>query len=59
MIHCVHSQGIHAPGRRSVAGISANWQAAKNVNLNFYYGCAKGKTVVIAIYPSNPNAQFG
>jgi Alginate export len=43
----------------SVADISANWQAAKNVDLNFYYGYVQGKSVVAAIYPSNPNMQFG
>jgi hypothetical protein len=43
----------------SVADISADWQAAKNFDLNFYYGYAQGKTVVAAIYPSNPNTQFG
>ncbi len=43
----------------SVADISANWTTTKNINLNFYYGYAKGKSVVAAIYPSNPNMQFG
>ena len=43
----------------SVADISAAWQAAKNVDLSLYYGYARGKTVVAAIYPSDINTQFG
>ncbi len=43
----------------SVADISADWQATKNVGLNFYYAYAQGKTVVAAIYPLNHNAQYG
>lgn len=43
----------------SVADISAGWQAAKTVDLNFYYGYARGKSVVKAIYPSDPDTQFG
>lgn len=43
----------------SVPDISADWQATKNIDLNFYYAYAQGKTVVAAIYPSNRNMQFG
>jgi len=43
----------------SLADVSANWQATKNVALNFYYGYAEGKTVVAAIYPSDRNMQYG
>lgn len=43
----------------SVADISADWQATKNVALNFYYAYAQGKTVVAAIYPSDRNMQYG
>jgi hypothetical protein len=43
----------------SVADVSADWQASKNVALNFYYSYAQGKTAVVAIYPSNRNMQYG
>lgn len=43
----------------SVADISADWQATKSVDLNFYYGYALGKTVVAESYPTGPNMQFG
>ena len=43
----------------SVPDISADWQATKNVALNFYYAYAQGKTVVGAIYPSDRNMQYG
>ncbi len=43
----------------SVADISADWQATKNVGLNFYYAYAQGKTAVAAIYPANRNMQYG
>ncbi len=43
----------------SVADISADWQTTKNVDLNFYYAYAQGKTVVAAIYPANRNMQYG
>jgi hypothetical protein len=43
----------------SVADVSADWQTTKNVDLNFYYAYAQGKTVVAAIYPSNRNMQYG
>jgi hypothetical protein len=43
----------------SVPDISADWQASKNVALNFYYGYIQGKTVVAAIYPTDRNSQFG
>ncbi len=43
----------------SVADISADWQAAKTVSLNFYYAYVQGKSVVAAIYPSSRNMQFG
>ncbi|HEY2467352.1 MAG TPA: alginate export family protein [Terracidiphilus sp.] len=43
----------------SVPDISADWQATKNVALNFYYAYAQGKTVVATIYPSDRNIQYG
>ena len=43
----------------SVADVSADWQATRNVALNFYYAYAQGKTVVAAIYPSDRNMQYG
>ena len=43
----------------SVADISADWDAAKTVSLDFYYAYAWGKTVVVETFPSNPNLQFG
>lgn len=43
----------------SVADISADWITTKNVDLNFYYAYAQGKTVVGAIYPSDRNMQYG
>jgi hypothetical protein len=43
----------------SVADISADWKTTKNVDLNFYYAYAQGKTVVAAIYPSDRNMQYG
>jgi hypothetical protein len=43
----------------SVADISADWQATKDVAVNFYYAYAQGKTAVAAIYPSDRNMQYG
>lgn len=43
----------------SAADISADWKTTKNVDLNFYYAYAQGKTVVAAIYPSDRNMQYG
>ena len=43
----------------SLADISADWQTTKNVDLNFYYAYAQGKTVAAAIYPSDRNMQYG
>ena len=43
----------------SVADLSADWQATRNVDLNFYYAYAQGKTVVRAIYPAGGNMQYG
>ena len=43
----------------SVPDISADWQATKNVALNFYYAYAQGKSVVAAIYPTDRNTQYG
>ena len=43
----------------SVPDISADWQATKNVALNFYYAYPQGKTVVAAIYPTDRNMQYG
>ncbi len=43
----------------TVADISADWQATKNVAFNFYYAHVWGKSVIGKIYPVNPNAQYG
>jgi hypothetical protein len=43
----------------SVTDISADWQTTKDLDLNFYYAFAQGKTVVAAIYPSGRNMQYG
>jgi len=43
----------------SVADISADWQAVRNVDLNFYYAYAQGKSVVASIYPAGHNMQYG
>ncbi len=49
----------NATSLASLADVSADWQVAKNVALNFYYAYAKGKTVVAAIYPTDRNTQYG
>jgi hypothetical protein len=49
----------HSHSLASVADISADWQTAKNLDLNFYYAYAQGKTVAAAIYPSDRNMQYG
>ena len=43
----------------SVPDISADWQTTKNINIDFYYAYAQGKSVVAAIYPTDRNMQFG
>lgn len=43
----------------SVADVSSDWQATRNVGINFYYGYGWGKRVVSAIYPTGPDIQFG
>lgn len=43
----------------SVGDISADWNAAKNIDLGFYYAFAQGKSVVAAIYPAGRNMQYG
>lgn len=43
----------------SVADISADWATTKNVDLNFYYAYAQGKTVAAAIYPTDKDMQYG
>lgn len=43
----------------SLADISADYSVTKSLSLNFYYGYAWGKSVVHAIYPTDPNGQFG
>ena len=43
----------------SVADVSADWKTTKNIDLNFYYAYAQGKTAVAAIYPSGRNMQYG
>ncbi len=43
----------------SVFDISADWRTTANVDLNFYYSYAQGKTVVASIYPAARNMQYG
>ncbi len=43
----------------SVADISSDWQATRNVALDFYYGRGWGKSVIGAIYPTNKTIQLG
>lgn len=43
----------------SVVDISTDWQTTKNIDLNFYYAYAQGKTVAAAIYPTDRNMQYG
>jgi hypothetical protein len=55
-------QGRPANGQTSFASlvdISGDWQATKNVALNFYYAHVWGKSVIEKIYPANRNAQYG
>ncbi len=49
----------HSRSLASVADVSADWQTTKNIDLNFYYAYAQGKTVVAALYPSDRNMQYG
>ena len=43
----------------TLADISADWNVTKSLSVGFYYGYAWGKSVIRAIYPSDPNGQFG
>lgn len=43
----------------SVADVSSDWQATKNLAVNMYYAYASGKSVVSSIYPVDHNAQYG
>jgi len=43
----------------SVYDISSDWQATKNVGLNFYYAHGWGKSVPSAIYPTDRTIQLG
>jgi len=43
----------------SLADISSDWQATRNIAFNAYYGHGWGKSVVGAIYPTDKNAQLG
>jgi hypothetical protein len=55
-------QGRPANGQTSFASLvdmSADWQATKNISLNFYYAHVWGKTVIETIYPAGHNAQYG
>lgn len=55
-------QGRPANGQTSFASlvdISADWQATKNVALNFYYAHVWGKSAIEKIYPVDHNAQYG
>lgn len=49
----------NATSLASLVDMSADWQATKNVALNFYYSYAQGKTVAAAIYPTDHNLQYG
>lgn len=54
--------GRPANGHSSFASVwdaSSDWQATKNVAVNFYYGHGWGKSVIGAIYPANKTIQFG
>jgi hypothetical protein len=54
--------GRPANGHSSFASVwdaSSDWQATKNVAVNFYYGHGWGKSVIGAIYPTNKPIQFG
>jgi hypothetical protein len=54
--------GRPANGHSSFASVwdaSSDWQATKNVAVNFYYGHGWGKSVIGAIYPTNKTIQFG
>jgi Alginate export len=43
----------------SVADISSDWQATKNIAFNAYYGYGWGKSVPGAIYPTDKTIQLG
>ena len=43
----------------TIADISAACQPERNIDLNFYYGYARGNTVVTQTYPSGRSTQFG
>jgi hypothetical protein len=43
----------------TVADVSADWQATKNMAVNFYYAHVWGKSVVGKIYPVDSGAQYG
>lgn len=43
----------------NLADVSADWNATQSLTLGFYYGYAWGKSVVHAIYPTDPNGRFG
>lgn len=49
----------NATSLASLADVSADWQATKDVAVNFYYAYARGKTVVAAIYPADRDMQYG
>lgn len=55
-------QGRTSNGRTSFSSlfdISADWQATKNIALNFYYAHVWGRSVIGTIYPAGHNAQYG
>jgi hypothetical protein len=43
----------------SVADISSDWQATRNIAVDFYYGHGWGKSVPGAIYPTDKTIQLG
>lgn len=42
----------------TVADISSDWRATRNLDFNLYYAYSWGKSVMAAIYPANRNAQM-
>jgi hypothetical protein len=54
--------GRPANGHHSFASLldaSADWQAASNMALNFYYGRAWGRSIPESIYPTGQTLQYG
>ena len=43
----------------SMWDVSSDWQATRNLAVNFYYAHVWGKQVIAAIYPTDKTEQFG